>query len=276
MEDISQKYRLLEKLAEGASGVVYRAQELAVPRQVAIKVLKAELQQDGDSVERFRREVLATNRLTHPAVVKIFDQGQLPNGNPWLAMELLEGITLEEELEQRGPLSQKEFLALLYPVCEILAEAHDKGILHRDLKAHHIVLSTLADGAVVPRVIDFGLAFLCDAETLTKSDMMAGTPQYMPPEQWDGLHMADARSDIYSLGMIAYQCLAGHLPFEADSLLEWMKKHFHELPAPLSRSVPDNHPLSPSLEHAVMKAISKDPADRQQDMRELIQEWFSE
>jgi serine/threonine protein kinase len=272
MEEISRRYRLLNKIAEGNSGIVYCAQDLSLSRQVAIKVLKAELHQDQESRERFRREILASNLLTHPSAVKIYEQGQLVNGNPWLAMELLEGITLEEKLERGGPLSQEEFFSVMAPVCELLEEAHTKGILHRDLKAHHILID---EHNMSPRVIDFGLALLRDAETLTKSDMMAGTPQYMPPEQWDGLHMADARSDIYALGMISYQALAGHLPFEADSLFEWMKKHFHEAPLALSIAIKDR-PLLPFTERAIMKAIEKDPNLRQQSIHEFKLELFGD
>lgn len=259
---ILHKYKPIEKIAEGASGIVFRAQSLSSGEFVALKILRIEPSHDPELFARFQREALVTNQLTHPSAVKIFEYGLEPK--PWLAMELLDGLSLEERIE-RGPLSEVETLSILHPVCDLLEEAHNKGILHRDLKAHHILLSARG-----PRVIDFGLASLQDAKTLTDSDVMAGSPEYMAPEQWDGLYKAEARSDIYSLGMIAYQCLAGRLPFEAHTLLDWMKKHFHEEPRSLSSL---GVRVSQNTEKAILRAIAKRPSDRQQSMRELKKEF---
>jgi serine/threonine protein kinase len=266
------KYHLQSKIARGGYGAVYKAIIEASQEQVAVKILHAEIN-DPENRERFRREVTALSRLTHPSATKIYDHGETMAGSPWIAMEFLEGTSLHQLLHQK-PLSQQNLLGILWPICEVLLEAHLKGILHRDLKADHIILIRQQDESILPKLIDFGLASLLDAETLTQSGVIAGTPQYMAPEQWDGLRNTDARTDVYALGTIAYQALAGRLPFEASNAPEWMQKHCYEEPLDLAIAA-QGRGVSSLLSNVINKAISKKKEDRQQSMMEFQREVFS-
>src|SRR5262249_28398824 len=155
---------------------------------------------------------LALSRLKHPYALKVHDRGRTEEGIFWIAMELLEGEPLSSRLAREGPLSEDELIEILGPVCEVLTEAHEKGIVHRDIKPDNIMLTPVPGGGTLAKLIDFGLVSLPDASPLTQSHLVSGTPQYMAPEQWGGLVNADRRSDIYSLGVVAYECLAGRLP----------------------------------------------------------------
>lgn len=262
-----EKYAIRRKIGEGGFGAVYEADHLLLASKVAIKVLRHQREQTATSVERFRREALATSRLTHPYAVKVFDRGETPDGLIWIAMEFLAGETLQNFL-RRGFMSEQEFLARMGPVFDVLQEAHDKGIVHRDLKPENIMLVSMPEGGSIAKVLDFGMAGLIDSATLTQTGTVSGTPKYMAPEQWDGLKNADVRSDIYALGVIAYQCLSGRFPFEADSTLSWMKKHCSEAPLDLATAM-DGRPVSPAFRDAVMCALSKKGEDRQQTVREF-------
>jgi serine/threonine-protein kinase len=257
---LGEKYRLLKKLGEGGFGVVYAAEHVGRETAAAVKLIHPHLARDAEVLERFRREALAAGRLEHPLAVRIYGWGKTRDGLSWIAMERLFGQTLDARLSEAGALPEREVVGLLSPLCEVLAEAHAKGIVHRDLKPDNIML-TPGEGGVLPRVLDFGIAGLADAATLTGPEVVSGSPQYMAPEQWQGLTRADARSDIYALGVIAFQALSGRLPVEAESPTEWLKKHRAEAPLDLGEAM-IGRPLSPAVRGAIMRAIAKDPAAR--------------
>jgi serine/threonine protein kinase len=266
---LAGKYEIIKKIGAGGFGAVYEAQHTRLSSKIAIKTLHSSALQHDDIIERFRREALATSSLQSPYVVKIFDRGGAEDGTLWLAMEFIEGETLEQHLTARGKLSEEETLRLLSMLCDALEEAHQRGIIHRDLKPQNIMLSPSAGGPI-PKLLDFGIAGLSGASnTLTNTGAISGTPKYMSPEQWEGLKNTDARSDIYSLGVIAYQCLSGVFPYEADSPLAWMKQHTFGTPRPIEEVAPQ---LSVNVQRAVMRAIAKDPAERPQSALLLRQQ----
>ena len=217
-------------------------------------------------VARFRREGVAASRLTHPSSVKVYNFGETDDGVLWLAMELLEGVTLDQFLLRRKKLSHSELLSILRPICELLEEAHQKGIVHRDLKPENIMI--LTSPRLTAKVLDFGLASLLESDDhATQTGMVSGTPRYMSPEQWKGLKYTDHRADLYALGVLIYQCLAGRLPFEADTGPAWMQKHCLE--APLDLEIASDHSVSAPVKHAVMRSLAKDPAHRYQSAMAL-------
>jgi serine/threonine protein kinase len=263
---LDKKYIVKKKLGGGGFGAVYLAEEPGFDRKVAIKTLHSQHTINPTMVGRFQREGMAASKLEHPCAVKMFNYGKTPDGIPWLAMEFIEGETLGDRMDRDGPLSPQMLLTIFGPICEVLEEAHERGIIHRDLKPDNIMLIS-SRGKVQPKLLDFGIAALLDdPNELTKTGVMSGTPTYMPPEQWEGLKATDARSDIYSLGFILYQCLAGRLPFTAASTPGWIRKHCFE-PAPVLTSVAPA--ISEALSEVVMKTITKSPDERYQSMSEL-------
>jgi serine/threonine protein kinase len=268
---LAEKYKVIKKIGAGGFGSVYEAQHTRLDSKVAIKTLHSEALRQNLVVERFKREALATSRLKSPYVVKVFDRGGTDDGTLWLAMEFIEGQSLDAVLQQRKKLTEAETLSILLPICEGLAEAHEKGIIHRDLKPQNIMLMPVSNQAFSPKILDFGIAGLQEAGSadLTGTGMVSGTPKYMAPEQWEGLKNTDARSDIYALGLIAYQCLAGALPFFAEAPLAWMKLHCFATPKPLQEAI--GGPVSPAMEGAIMAAIAKEPSDRPQSITEFRQ-----
>jgi eukaryotic-like serine/threonine-protein kinase len=268
---IHGEFRILRKLGEGGFGAVYEAEQLMLQRKVAVKTLHRHLSSSPNIAARFRREGIVASRLTHPSAVKIMSFGETPDGLIWLAMEFIEGKSLREQLTAQRSMAAQDVVGLLSSLCEVLEEAHQKGVVHRDLKPENIMLAPLTGGRVLVKVLDFGIASLVEDPSITKTGVISGTPAYMPPEQWKGLRHTDARTDIYALGVIAYQCLSGALPFEADSAPEWLTKHCFEPPAPLQDRV-GGALIPASLMAAIMKALEKEPKDRQQSALQVKQE----
>jgi serine/threonine protein kinase len=278
------QFLIKKKLGEGGFGAVYLAEQPALGRKAAIKTLHPHLTQNKQVVARFHREGLIASRLAHPNAVKMYNLGQTESGVLWIAMEFIEGEPLSAKLRRDGPLSVDELVSLFIPVCEVLEEAHKKGVTHRDLKPDNIMLVRgTGDGwsdiseqgtagekasALSPKLLDFGIAGLLDDEALTKTGSMSGTPPYMPQEQWKGLKHTDARTDLYALGVILYQCLSNQLPFDADSVPAWMHQHCFVEARNLSEAM-HGRPLPPALNTLVMKAIQKEPNDRYQTAHEF-------
>ncbi|MGC1378539.1 MAG: protein kinase, partial [Anaerolineales bacterium] len=258
------KYRILEALGRGGMAQVYRAYHPQLDRYVAIKVLRSDLVEHDEFLARFRREAHAVSGLRHPNIVQVFDF-DVQDEQYYMVMELLEGNTLRARLNdyrargQRMPLP--DVLRILTEVLAGLGYAHSEGVIHRDIKPANIML-TKRDVAVVT---DFGIAQIVGATQYTVSGALMGTLSYMAPEQgFKG--QCDARSDIYSLGIVLYEMLTGYTPFDADTPLAILMKHLNDpLPLP-SRSDPS---LPAVLEPIVLKALAKDPDDRYQSAAEM-------
>ena len=214
------KYRLESVLGTGGMGDVYRARNEMMGRPVAIKVLHEELAENEQIVARFLREARATNIVRHPNVVDVLDVGTDDDGVPFIVQELLEGETLSQYLRRRKRLDHEEMVTLMIPVAEAVAHAHVKGVIHRDLKPANIFLARM-EGTFgsTPKILDFGISKITtgDDVDMTSTGMSLGTPTHMSPEQIQGLKSLDARTDVWALGVIIYQLMAGHPPFQADS-----------------------------------------------------------
>ncbi|HEY74863.1 MAG TPA: protein kinase [Thermoflexia bacterium] len=256
-------YRIVEKLGQGGMATVFKAYHPALDRYVAIKVLHPAFQTDPHFLARFQREARIVAKLDHPNIVPIYDFAE-HRGHPYLVMRFIEGETLKARL-RRGPLSLDEVWRVMRAVGDALSYAHKRGVLHRDIKPSNIILTP--EGHVY--LTDFGLARMAQAgESTLSRDMMVGTPQYISPEQAKGETNLDARTDIYSLGVVLYELLVGRAPFQGDTPYAVIHDHIFT-PLPLPRSLkPD---LPEALERVLLKALAKDPDDRFQSVDEMIQ-----
>jgi serine/threonine-protein kinase len=245
-------------------GAVFLAEQITLGnRPVALKVLNRRLLDDPEFLLRFHNEATSTARIRHANVVTIYESGQSDDGTPYIAMEYLEGETLGHALRARGALPVSECAEILQQVARGLNAAHKLGIIHRDLKPDNIFLTRGDEGEVVVKIVDFGIAKLRESATHTLTGMVIGTPTYISSEQASGMRsdQLDARSDIYSLGVLTYQMLTGRVPFHSDTPLGYVRKHMLEAPPPFRAVAPDL-PLSPQLEATVMKALAKDREQR--------------
>jgi PAS domain S-box-containing protein len=276
------KYRLETKIGKGGYGVVYRATHLVLNRLVAVKIFRPiAANESQENLNRFRLEGISTCRVNHPNAVSILDSGVSSEGIVYLVMELLEGYSLATELEKVRTLSIKRCLEILIPTCNVLAEAHRSGVIHRDIKPDNIFLHKNGDIEIV-KVVDFGIAkFLdqssgmIDLQNLTVQGIILGTPIYMAPERL-GNTIYDGRSDVYSLGIMFYQMLCGHPPFEIGlgGIFSVAISHISEKPQML-RSIDADIPLA--IEDIVMRTLSKEATYRpsaeelSQELQKLLQ-----
>jgi serine/threonine-protein kinase len=275
---IGGRYRIVAVLGEGGMGRVYTAEQQmgTSVRKVAVKTLLSQFAKDPQTVARFMREVGTVSELEHPNTIKVYDFGQIEgSGDLYIAMELLQGISLDDVVNQGQPVPAERVDRILGQVCGSLQEAHDKGIVHRDLKPANIFLTTRAGEDDVVKVLDFGIAKRDSKDSkqeqkLTQQGTILGTPPYMSPEQFTGQEL-DARSDIYSLGVVAYEMLTGRLPFEADTPWQWMTQHMSAQPFPFE-TLPMGANIPPKMRNAVMRALSKDKAHRPQTAREFFED----
>ncbi len=211
---VAERYHILKKLGEGGMGTVYLAEHVKMGRKAALKVMNPGMNTDADAIARFNREAANASRLNHPNVCAIYDFGETSDGLIYLAMEFIEGESLTSLIEKNGSLAAPRAASIIHQAADALAVAHDYGIVHRDLKPDNIMIAKDRDGADVVKVVDFGIAKASssDAQKVTKTGLVVGTPEYMSPEQLAGDKL-DGRSDIYSLGLVAFNCLTGLLPF---------------------------------------------------------------
>jgi eukaryotic-like serine/threonine-protein kinase len=261
---VDSRYLILRRIGSGGMADVYCAEDTHLGRQVALKVLHRRFAQDQEFVERFRREASAAAGLQHPNVVGVFDRGK-HDGTYYIAMEHLPGRTLKEIVTTEAPLAQERVVDLGTQILHAAGFAHRHGVIHRDFKPHNVIVDD--SGSV--KVTDFGIA-RAGASEMTETGSIMGTAQYLSPEQAQG-HAVTAASDLYSIGVMLYEMLAGRLPFEGDSAVSVALKHLSEPPPPISQFRPD---VSPALESVVMAALAKDPAHRWQsadDFAEALQ-----
>lgn len=274
---IGGRFRVIRLLGEGGMGRVYLAEQPMgrALRKVAVKTLRSQYASDARIVARFERECSLVSQLEHPNTIQFFDYGQTPSGSLYIVMEYVEGHTLAEVLAKEGPMPPVRVGFILQQICGALEEAHQRGIVHRDLKPSNIMLTTRAGQRDFVKVLDFGIAkgqsaFDASNHPVTQDGLILGTPPYMSPEQFTG-QSVDARSDIYSLGVIAYQMLTGSLPFVADKPWQWAMQHLEAAPFPLEVH-PSSARMPLSMKAAVMRALSKNPAERPSSARTLLEE----
>lgn len=259
------KYRVEQLIGQGGMASVYAATHLHLDERVAIKTLLPEMSQNATVVQRFVREARAAVRLKGEHVTRVLDVGMLPSGAPYMVMELLAGVDLAQLLKERGHLPASEAVDCVLQVCEALAEAHNGGIVHRDIKPSNLFITRRPDGSELVKVLDFGISkvtFEQEVSNLTKESVI-GTPSYMSPEQLRGSSSVDARTDIWSLGVVLYRILSGTRPFKADSVSALAIQAATEPTPPLVGSFP------PGIEAVVYRCLEKDVTRRFQSVAEL-------
>lgn len=265
------KYRVSARIGTGGMSGVYKAEHVLMNRIVALKVLPKQLADDPTSIRRFEAEARIASQISHPNAVTLFDFG-VEEKLPYLVMEYIEGSTLRGLLTERKPLPVLEVFRIVEQTCAALGEAHERGIVHRDIKPSNIMLRP--SERVNVKVLDFGIAKVVNqavesSPNITVAGTIVGTPHYMSPEQGLAKEL-DARSDIYSLGVVIYEMLSGERPFEAPSTLELLMKHVNTPPT----SIRELHPelqIPREVEAVVMKCLEKDPGKRYQNANELAE-----
>src|SRR5947207_4714742 len=245
------RYKLDERIASGGMGDVWKGTDEVLGRTVAIKILLPSLLDEPGFAERFRGEARTMATINHPGVVDIYDYGSDPAAGAYLVMEYVEGDALSRTLARVGRLTPARTMALVAQAADALHAAHEMGVLHRDVKPGNLLVRP--NGTLV--LTDFGIARSAMVGQLTAAGSVLGTASYISPEQASGA-TATALSDVYALGVVAYQCLSGHRPFEGDNPLEIAMRHVRENPPPLPGDIP------PAVRQIVERAMAKDPAAR--------------
>src|ERR1041384_4689066 len=271
---LAGKYRIDERLSGGGAGTVYRGTHVLMDKTVAIKVLRPSLAADEKIVARFSREARAASRISHPNALSVTDFGEDDSGHVFLVMEFLSGKTLKQLIREEGPLPLARVVDITRQIGDALHAAHSQGVVHRDLKSDNIMLLDTMTGDHA-KVLDFGIAKINepdenrDTGSLTAPNLVIGTPQYMSPEQCSQDQEIDARSDIYSLGVILFEMLVGHVPFSAESPTMVMLKHLQE---PVPSVLDERKDLPPSIGRVIARAMAKVPANRYQNIAEFIED----
>jgi serine/threonine protein kinase len=270
---LAGKYRIDARLNEGGMGTVYRGTHVLMDKTVAIKVLRPSLAADEKIVARFSREARAASRISHPNALSVTDFGEDESGNVFLVMEFLSGKTLKQLIRDEGPLPLSRVVDITRQVGDALNAAHSQGVVHRDLKSDNIMLLDTMSGDHA-KVLDFGIAKINEPDgvvdtNLTAPNLVIGTPQYMSPEQCTQNSEIDARSDIYSLGVILFEMLVGHVPFSGDSPTMVMMKHLQE---PVPSVLEEREDLPAPVARVVARAMAKLPENRYQNVSELVED----
>lgn len=261
---LGNRYEIIQKVGNGGMATVYKATDLVLKRYVAVKILRDEFTTDEEFIKRFETEAQSAAKLVHPNIVSIFDVG-VDNGIYYIVMELIQGKTLKEIiLEERGPLPWKWSVNVAIQIASALEMAHKNNIIHRDIKPHNIIITE--DG--IAKVTDFGIAKAVSNSTITAFGTTIGSVHYFSPEHARGGY-TDAKSDLYSLGVVMYEMVTGKVPFDADTPVSVALKHMQEEPVP---PIEENSHLPESVNKIILKSLKKDPMLRYQTATELLQD----
>ncbi len=261
---MDNRYTLTDRIGGGGMAEVYLARDTVLEREVAVKILRGQFSHDDEFVERFRREARSAAALSHPNIVQVYDQGRAEDGTYYMAIEYVPGGTLKERIVEQGALDPAEAVGIAGKVAEALSVAHDRGIIHRDIKPQNVLMTPRGEA----KVADFGIARAASATVVTQTNLVLGTAGYMSPEQAIG-ERVEPTSDLYSLGVVLYEMLTGCLPYEADTPIGVAMQHINAPP----QSPRDANPEVPEdLDAVTLRLLSKDPADRYPSADTLAQD----
>lgn len=260
---IANRYEVVQHIGQGGMADVFRGVDTILNREVAIKILRADLSTDAVSILRFEREAQAATALAHPNIVEIYDVGDY-KGHHYIVMEYVPGRTLKQVIRARGPLMKEEAVDIMKQLTSAVAEAHSRGIIHRDIKPQNVIVK--ADGSV--KILDFGIATAKGSMQLTQANNVMGSVHYLAPELAKG-EQASAQSDIYALGIVLYEMLAGDVPFKADQAVQVALRHMRD---PMPSLLEANPTVPQSIENIVTRATCKDPSKRYRNCDEMWQD----
>ena len=257
---IDDRYEIIRPIGEGGMANVYLAYDPCLNRKVAVKILRGDLAADEKFVRRFQREAVSASSLTHPNIVEVYDVGE-DHGKYFIVMEYVEGKTLKQLIKRRGSITLPEVVDIMLQLTSAIAKAHESYIIHRDIKPQNVII--LEDGRV--KVMDFGIAAQLGSNELTQTNSVMGTVYYLPPEQASG-GVSDFKGDIYSLGILMFELIAGRVPFKGDSPVEVAIKHIKNPLPDLTKIIPD---LPNSVFNVILKACAKNPMNRYKSALEM-------
>lgn len=272
LPNFGDNYEPIEIIGHGGMGAVYKVKELSTGTTFAVKLLQKSLADDPGAQKRFEQEVSSASKLTHPNLVAVYGHGKTPTGAPYLVMDYLDGRSLSDVIEKEGRLEPKRALNIFIQIAEALKHAHDKGVIHRDIKPTNIILSSTPGGDDIVKIVDFGIAKVLPATSretrdLTQTGEVFGSPHYMSPEQCLGF-MLDQRSDIYSFGCLMYEAVTGEPPFGGSNPIQLVVKHINESPPNFQKELKTNKQIK-LLETVVLKCLDKEQSERFQSVDEL-------
>ncbi len=265
LKEFGGRYEFISLVSSGGMGVIYKAKQLLLNKDVAIKMLHSHLASE-QAIARFQQEAKAASTLDHPGIITVHDFGISEHGQAYMVMDYVEGKPLSAVIEDEGQLDCARAFQIFIQICNAVEHAHSKGILHRDLKPSNIMISDTSDG-IQTKLVDFGIAKIHDQISLTQTGDVLGSPPYMSPEQCRG-HNIDRRSDIYALGCVMYEALTGHPPFTGASLVEIIFKQINEKPLSITKSRPDLK-FPSALAQIINTTLEKDPNDRYQTVEKI-------
>jgi serine/threonine protein kinase len=265
---VDGRYRIEQQIGEGGMGVVYRVSHVALGKALALKLLRGEMAKDPEVVQRFIQEAQSATQIGHENIIDISDFGRLPDGTVYFVMEYLNGSPLNDLIKRGGSIPTGDAVTIIRQIASALGAAHQRGIVHRDMKPDNVYVVKRGEIESFVKVLDFGIAKVGGASNkLTRTGMVFGTPHYMSPEQAAG-QSVDARTDIYALGVIMYEMFTGRVPFDADTFMGVLTKHMFEKPEPMSTAGAERQ--LGALESITMRSLEKKPENRYQSMQELI------